>query len=160
MSCDLLWNTHIEYVVKKANKRLYILRLLLKTGVGTSELVTVCVSIIKPIIEFAAPVWSAIPDYLSIKLEKVQKRAVRITNPGALYQDSLNRAGLEKLSKRKDNICKEFAKDNKLSGPIKHLFKHKSNSVSHKYNLRHSTEPNCAGRITTDKFLSFLTSKY
>ena len=77
-------------------------------------------SVIRPILEYSASVWSAFTDYLSIKLERVQKRAVRITSPGASYEDSLNRTTLEKLSIR-NNISKSFAKDNKLSGPLKHL---------------------------------------
>ena len=79
-------------------------------------------------------------------------KRTRNMNPGASYEDSLKRTGLEKLFRRRDNICKKFAKDNKLSGTFKHLFKHEGNRVSHKYNLRHSTEPNCAGRITTNRF--------
>ena len=82
-------------------------------------------------------------------------RADRIVSPSASYEVSLNRTGLEKLSKGRDNICKKFAKDNKLSEPLKHLFKNKGNSVSYNYNLRHSTEPNCAGRITTDWVFKF-----
>ena len=65
-------------------------------------------SVIRPIFEYDDPVWSAILDYLSIKLERIQKTAVRIMNPGASYEDSLNRTGLEKLSKRRDNICKSL----------------------------------------------------
>ena len=123
LSYDLLWNTHIEYIVKEAEKRLHISRVSWKTGVGLSELVTVYVSVIRAISECAAPVWSAIQDNLNIKLERVQKKAVRIVNPDASYKDSLNRTGLENLFKRRDNICKKFAKDNKQSGPLKHIFK-------------------------------------
>ena len=57
-----------------------------------------------------------------MKLERVQKKAVRIINPGVSYENFLKITGLEKLSKRRDDICKTVAKDNKLSGPLKHLF--------------------------------------
>ena len=68
ISSDLSWNLHCDYIVKKANKRLYILRILRKVRVGRPQLVTVYCSMVRPILEYAAPVWSAIPDYLSAKI--------------------------------------------------------------------------------------------
>ncbi|XP_028417342.1 uncharacterized protein LOC114541735 [Dendronephthya gigantea] len=118
LSCDLSWNTHIDYIVNKANKRLYILRMLRKTKVGHSELVAVYRSVIRAILEYAVPVWAAIPEYLSNKVETLQKRAMRIINPGISYEDSLKRFGLEELFKRRVEICNKFAKDNKSSGPL------------------------------------------
>ncbi len=38
ISDDLSWNCHVDYVIKKANSRLYALRLLKKAGLNHSEL--------------------------------------------------------------------------------------------------------------------------
>ena len=39
LSSDLTWNVHIEYIMKKASKRLYALRSLKKAGVQPMDLV-------------------------------------------------------------------------------------------------------------------------
>lgn len=67
---------------------------------------------------------------------------------------------LDTLAERRDDICKKFAKDNKLSGPIKELFNNKCNSINHDYNLRGSFELNCMDGIKTNRFLNFITCKY
>lgn len=160
LSNDLLWNVHCDYIVKKANKRLYILRVLKKARVGRSQLLTVYCSLIRPILEYAVPVWSSIPDYLSLKVERVQKRALRIILPGLSYEELLHSAGLETLEKRRNDICKKFASDNKLSGPLKKLFNYNRTNISHEHNLRYIGEPNCLNYINTDRFLNFITCKY
>ena len=34
--------------------------------------------IVRPVLEYAAPVWQNIPDFLSYKIESIQKRVMRI----------------------------------------------------------------------------------
>jgi hypothetical protein len=41
ISRDLKWNHHVEHILKKANKRLYSLRMLKKAGVSASSIVKV-----------------------------------------------------------------------------------------------------------------------
>ncbi|CAB4015343.1 tigger transposable element-derived 6-like [Paramuricea clavata] len=76
LSDDLTWNTHVDHILKKANSRLPILRLLKKAGLGHTDLITIYCSVIRSILEYASPVWAALPDYLSSHLESVQKRAL------------------------------------------------------------------------------------
>ena len=66
---DLKWNTHVDHIYKKACKRLYSLRLLKKAGVTATGILKVYVSIIRPILEYAVPVWQAISEKQSEKLE-------------------------------------------------------------------------------------------
>ena len=40
-SDDLTWNTHIDYLFKKANKRLHALRILKKSGVAVDDFVKI-----------------------------------------------------------------------------------------------------------------------
>ena len=86
LNSDLSW----KYI-----KRLYILRVLRKARVGRPQLVSVYGCLVRPILEYAAPAWPAILDYLSVKIERVQKRAMKIIDPGTSYEQSLIRAGLE-----------------------------------------------------------------
>ena len=55
LSSDLTWNVHIEYIVKKASKRLYALRSLKKAGVQPSDLVGIYCALIRSALEYAAP---------------------------------------------------------------------------------------------------------
>ena len=160
LQSDLSRNLHCDYITKKPNKRLYIVRILRRVRIGYQQLVTVYCSLIRPILEYAAPVWSAIPDCLKAKVEIVQKRAFKIIDPGLSYEESLQKSGLQTYTKRREEICKKFPKDNKLSGPLKKLFTYNSVVTNHEHNLRRLSELKCANSINTDRFLNFITCKY
>ena len=74
ISEDLSWNVHIEHIVKKANKRLYALRALKKSGLTMKQLVQVYCSIVRSVLEYACPVWAALPKYLDDAIESVKKK--------------------------------------------------------------------------------------
>ena len=78
ISSDLKLNCHVEYITKKTNKRLYSIGILKRSGAPQIQLVKVYVSLIRPILEYAVPAWQNIPDHLQEKIERVQKRALRI----------------------------------------------------------------------------------
>ena len=56
---------------------------------------------IRPVLEYAIPIWQSIPDYLSDNVESKQRRALRIIYPDAeSYVQSLRVAKLETLASR------------------------------------------------------------
>ena len=57
VSSDLKWSNHICEVLKKANSRLYLLKLLKHFNLLTDDLVTIYSWFIRPTVEYAAPVW-------------------------------------------------------------------------------------------------------
>ena len=68
ISNDLTWNKHVENIVAKAWKRVYMLRYvyskqpilykLKRAGIGQHDLVTIYyVSVIRSVLEYACPVW-------------------------------------------------------------------------------------------------------
>ena len=61
---DLSWNEHCDSIHKNATKRLFVLRTLKRVDLGTNDLVLVYCSIVGSIVEYASPVWAAIPLYL------------------------------------------------------------------------------------------------
>ena len=61
VDCDLKWNTHVEYIRKKASKKLYSLRVLKRAGVDEMSILKVCLTTVRPVLECAIPVWQAIP---------------------------------------------------------------------------------------------------
>ena len=51
---DLKWNDHVNYIVKKSAKRLYMLRLLKRAHCDTKTLISVYFSCVRPILEYCA----------------------------------------------------------------------------------------------------------
>ena len=135
---NLKWNYHIDTTTKKAAKRLHILRVesrlvtwsplrlpcsfhprVLLSVWGTSipwvppcDLVTLYVSLVPSILEYCCPVWgTSSPCYLSDKVEKIQRRALRILYPDLSYPAVLGATALPRLDTRRDDLCrKTFAK--------------------------------------------------
>ena len=74
---SLSWSTHFSEIVKKASRRLYIIRCL-KQSICKRDLITVYHSIITSLFLYAAPAFGHIPAYIINKLERFQRRAHRI----------------------------------------------------------------------------------
>ena len=105
ISNNLKWNCHISEIVKKASTRLYFLRQLKRANVAEKELVTFYITCIRPITEYACPVYhNGLPKYLSDDLERLQKRALRIIFPFASYSDALEVCGLPSLCDRREAL--------------------------------------------------------
>ena len=82
LSSDLKWTTHIDYVCSKASKRLYAIRTLKRCGVSPCDLRSVFCYFVRPLVEYACPVWhSSLPQYLNDQVEQIKRRAVKIICP-------------------------------------------------------------------------------
>ena len=67
----------MDNIVKKAGKRIYMPYQLKRAGVNQADLVTIYISVVRPVVEYPCPVWSSnLPVYLSDNIEMIQKRAV------------------------------------------------------------------------------------
>ena len=105
ISNNLTWSKHVDNIVSKAGKRVYMLYQLKRAGISQNDLVKMYVSTIRPVLEYACPVWStSLPTYLSDAIEMIQKRVLRSVHPGLHYDDILVLVGLQSLKKRRDNI--------------------------------------------------------
>ena len=108
ISQDLTWNKHVDNIVKKAGKRLYMLYQLKRAGITQKDLVSVYVSVVRPVLEYACPVWHTnLPQYLSDSIEVIQKRALKCIFPGLGYAEILRRVNLDTLNVRRDSICQK-----------------------------------------------------
>ena len=68
ISRDLTWNKHVDNIVKKAGKRLYMLYQLKRAWITQKDLVSVYVSVVRPVLEYACPVWHTnLPQYLAFQ---------------------------------------------------------------------------------------------
>ena len=80
LSSDLTWNAHVDTIVSKARKRVFTIYQLKRAGIRQCDLLRVYVSVIRPVLEYACPVWhTSLPMYLSDNIETIQKRCLRGT---------------------------------------------------------------------------------
>ena len=78
LSNGLRWKRHVDNIVKKAGKRIYMLYQLKRPGVNQADLVTIFISVMRPVVEYACPLWiTNLPVYLPDNIEMIQKRVVR-----------------------------------------------------------------------------------
>jgi len=74
ISNDLKWGQHINVISSKAGSRLYFLKLLKRAGAGTGDLLGFYNAIIRPVLEYASPVWhSSLTVAQTESLESLQK---------------------------------------------------------------------------------------
>ena len=82
ISSDLTWNKHVENIVAKAGKRVYMLYQLKRSSYY--------VSVIRPVLEYACPVWhTKLNKHNTESIETVQKRALKCIYPVNEYADIL-----------------------------------------------------------------------
>ena len=73
-------------VTTKASKRLWFLKKLKRAGEPQSDLVNYYKAVIRPVMEYASPVWhSSLTSEQSKTLEAVQRRACQIIIGGGTY---------------------------------------------------------------------------
>jgi hypothetical protein len=110
---NIKWNEHINNIVKKASKRLYMLRLLKRSNACIDTLITVYTTIIRPVLEYACQVWHYnIQQYLCEDIEKIQKRALRIILPSQKYDEALITTNITSLRDRREKLCEHFFEKN------------------------------------------------
>ena len=147
---DLKWNEHVNHIVKKAGKRLYMLRLLKRSNADNSILILVYCTIIRPVLENACQVWHFnITEYLSEDIEKLQKRALRIVLPFATYREACSITGIPLLKDRRRLLCERFFVKNAHGDKLGDLLPPK---LEHNYNTRYGSDYNNYS-CKTDRFM-------
>ena len=136
LSIDLTWNNHVDFMVKKANKRLFLLTLLKRADVTTEDMITIYTSIIRPVLEYACVVWhSSLPEYLHNDIEGVQKRALVIICGLNSYKRNLEISELTTLRDRRHKLCYQFFQD--MKNPEHKLYHMLPKERTANYELRH-----------------------
>ena len=122
---DLKWSDNVQHICDKVNRKLYILSKLKKFGLKTEELIVVWKTILRPLTEYATPLWhSGLTEGESYMLETLQKKALgiilgviyvdnrrlyKIENKNINYQGALEKLDLVQLSVRRELLTKKFA---------------------------------------------------
>ena len=121
-------NDHVDYIVRKATKKLWTLRHLKKAGMSSCDLLKVYITVIRSCLEYAVPTYNPmLSDYLRDRLEYVQKRACKIVfGWGSSYDQLIADGTIESLSTRRDRLTVNFARKASASERFKDWFQEKS----------------------------------
>ncbi len=86
----LKWGAHVDKIHSKAFQRCYLLTCLKRAGVEENELLDYYRMVIKYIVEYACPAWSAgITKVQSDSLKQIQKCAIYIIAPHLQYKEAI-----------------------------------------------------------------------
>jgi len=138
---NLCWDLQVNNMISKCSRRLYMLSRLKRFGVPVEDLVSVYVGYVRPLVEYAAPVWhGSLTAHQTQQIERIQKRACRIILGPAYttYTDALASAGLQTLDIRRHHLCTQFANKCITSKRYANMFP--ANKRTHSMQLR-KTEP-------------------
>ena len=124
---NLKWLRHVEEITKRANKRLYYLRECRRAKLPAEVGITCYLTKIRPLLEYGAPIWGGLPDYLAAELENIQSRSLDIIGLARDFLPSLE-------ERRKIMTAREFRRINDdVDHPCHTLI---AKPTEHKYNLR------------------------
>ena len=88
-----------------------MLKLLKRHNLPRQDLLTVYTCYIRPITEYAAPVWNgALTVNQKVRIERIQKRALRIIygNNYSTYPNVLLQCNRQSLEERRQSLCTSF----------------------------------------------------
>ena len=124
---DLKWTKNTTEICSKVNRKLYIISKLKHFGLQSEELLTAWVSILRPITEYAAPLWhSGLTECDVSRIEMLQKKVLaiilgtvyvnnkrryKINNKLYSYNNALQLLGLTTLKNRREVLTNKFALD-------------------------------------------------
>ena len=116
ISADLSWNAHVETIITKARKRVFIIYQLKRAGISQTDLIIIYVTVIRPVLEYACPVWhTSLANYLSNSIDAIQKKCMRTISPGYAYDEALLITDLPTLLERRTKLCMKYF--HKLTSP-------------------------------------------
>ena len=132
---DLKWSAHVEYMIKRANKKIWLLRRMKILKLDFDILLDFYCKEVRSILEFGVPVWSSgITSRMREQLERVQKVCISIilcdTEWKISYEVGCTILGIEPLTFRRLDRCIKFIQ--KASSDLRHADMFCQNT-KHKY---------------------------
>ena len=102
---------HVQYILARATKRLFVIRRLKSAGCGTSDLIYVYISLIRSILETACPVFQPLlTEGDKDKIERIQKIVLKIILGDSYdtYDQACINVNLNSLESRRVQMCLNF----------------------------------------------------
>ena len=112
ISDNLKLDENTNYLVKRANSRMELLRKVASFGTSIEEKKNIYILYIRSILEQSCVVWhSSLTAENAQELERIQKAAVRIILGKNFenYEEALEKIDLQPLNVRRDDLCLKFA---------------------------------------------------
>ena len=103
--------THVNFMLEKARKKLWLLRHLKRAGLEVDDMLKLFNTIIRPTVEFAAPTYHPMLNVKMTKeIEGIQKRASKIIfGWDSSYADLIEDGRLKSLEERREELTVKFA---------------------------------------------------
>ena len=80
-----------------------------RAGISQLDMVTVYISVVRPVLGYACPVWHTnLHKYISDSIELIQTRALKSTFPGKSYNDILSDIGIRTLREIREVLCMKY----------------------------------------------------
>ena len=141
---DLKWTANTKNICSKVNQRLYLINKLKSYGLQKEELITAWISILRPVTEYAVPLWhSGLSEGDSYKIEFLQKKALciilgtvyvdhrryyKLNNDLLSYENALQKLGLTTLNERRVVLTNKFALETARNEKHNDIFLKKHNN--------------------------------
>jgi len=101
VSSNLKWTDHVDAMVSNAASRLHFLKQLNRAGAPIRDLLHFYIAIVRPVLEYACPVWhSGLTDRQSKTIKNIQKCTIHIIYGESDYKTALIVAGVDSLKNR------------------------------------------------------------
>ena len=157
---DMRWVSNTENMVKKSNKRLWLLRRLKNLGANHKQLVEVYIKQVRCILELAAPAWQgSITLTEKQDIERIQKSACHIILGSSYtsYSSALKTLNFETLDSRRNRLSLKFALKCEKHEKFKSWFKPATKNVNTRAPLNRYCEVTANHSRFAKSPLSFIT---
>ena len=159
ISNDLKWTENTSLICNKVNRKLYILTKLKQFGFTRDELLIAWDTILRPLTEYAAPLWhSGLIETDRKRIENLQKKALgmivgikyidnkryyTVNNELLSYEKTLKKLDLISLEERRERLTCNFALQTMKNEKHKNIFQEKENHGRNLRNKPRVKELNC-----------------
>ena len=130
---DLSWKSNTEFIIKKAYKRMIILKNLFHFNLPITDMLEIYMLYIRSVVEQACVVWhSSLTKGEQLDIERVQKVAMRIIlqENYLSYDHALKITGIPTLKSRRVKLSLNFAKKCLKSNMTSDMFPLNTNNVN------------------------------
>ena len=104
---NLKWEDCVSAITSKAARIIWFLKKLKRAGASVEDLAYYYQAVIRPVMEYASPVWhSNFTKGQTKKLEDVQRRAVQIINGNIPYDEVCRLLNILPLADRRLELCR------------------------------------------------------
>lgn len=145
ISSNMKWDRHVNTVLKKANKKIYVIRNLRKANCPPSTIYRAYVSIIRSTLLYAYPCFSNIPDRLLKLFTRLERRCFRIIGKSNFYT----------ITNAADKMCQRLFQhvESQSDHPLRELFDHRE--LHRTRNARSLVPPRSRTKRLSNTFIRF-----